>query len=124
MVAEIDRYSDKYVDHPQAPDRKAKIHAIVTDPAFFPPELHGIYSVERAQRLAKAPTRQASFTDTLAKLRDLEDEDGSRADEEEVEDEVVYEEEELEDETDYNVDYFDNGEDYGDHDDGDEGPVY
>ena len=37
---------------------------------------------------------------------------------------MVYDEEEFEDETDYNFSYFDNGEDYGDYDDGDEGPVY
>lgn len=98
-------------------------------------------------------TRQVSFTDTLAKLTELERDDEHTTtekgnnpqdgnddddDEDQDQDEVVYEEEELEDETDYNLNYFDNGEDHGDYDDGDgnkikgssllllclEGPVY
>lgn len=36
----------------------------------------------------------------------------------------MYDEEEFEDETDYNFSYFDNGEDGGDYDDREEGPVY
>jgi DNA-directed RNA polymerase III subunit RPC7 len=67
----------------------------------------------------------------LAKLKDLENVDDEKSEVKEGEDgddgnedEVVYEEEELEDETDYNLTYFDNGEEYGDYDDGDEGPVY
>jgi DNA-directed RNA polymerase III subunit RPC7 len=74
-----------------------------------------------------------SFGDALAKLRELErteaETKGNAAgsdeeDGQDNEDEVVYDEEEFEDETDYNFSYFDNGEDYGDYDDGDEGPVY
>lgn len=81
----------------------------------------------------KVSNTKASFTETLDKLRALErseavnngEGDGQGGDEDEgAEDEVVYEEEELEDETDYNFTYFDNGEEYGDYDDGDEGPVY
>jgi DNA-directed RNA polymerase III subunit RPC7 len=128
-LLEIDRYSDKYVSHLQAHDRRGKIHAIVTDLSFFPEELHTVYNAEKAQKMAKSQVvKQVSFTDTLAKLKDLEGDDGDEEEEgaevEEGEDEVVYEEEELEDETDYNVNYFDNGEEYGDYDDGDEGPIY
>lgn len=110
------------------------------DLSFFPEELHGVYSAEKAQRFARLSahrtqqeqTDQPSFRETLAKLTDLERHDHEEAeggkedgdDDDDGEDEVVYEEEELEDETDYNLTYFDNGEDYGDHDDGDEGPLY
>lgn len=148
-LIEIDRYSDKYVAHLRAQDKRGKIHAIVTDLSFFPEELHSAYNHEMAQRLhsrLKTQPKKATFLDTLAQLRELERADGAAEngggdegeggggggggrggdedDEEEDEDEAVYEEEELEDETDYNVSYFDNGEDGGDYDDGDEGPYY
>lgn len=132
---EIDRYSDKYVSHLKAQDKKGNIHAVVTDLAFFPDELHSIYNHEaalRAQAQTKAQPQKATFLDTLARLQALEQNDACAEGEEgddpkklhDVEDEPVYEEEELEDETDYNLSYFDNGEEYGDYDDGDEGPVY
>lgn len=132
----FERYSDKYMTDQLAGDCKGKILAIDTCLSFFPEELHSIYNVERAQRVAKklggmsSRTRLgATFDETLAKLRSLEHRDqeegkATSEGEEDNEDKVVYEEEELEDETDYNLNYFDNGEDYGDYDDGDDGPVY
>lgn len=124
-------------------DHKGRVLAINTCLSFFPEELHSVYNVEKAQKLARrcgAPSTKggggASFDETLAKLRSLEYRDqeeivittdgkGENQDnEEDDKDEVLYEEEELEDETDYNLNYFDNGEDYGDYDDGDEGPIY
>lgn len=101
--------------------------------SFFPEELQTVYDPEKAKKLASMPQAKASlsFGDALAKLRELEKNEaeakgpaGSDEEDGENEDEVVYDEEEFEDETDYNFSYFDNGEDYGDYDDGDEGPVY
>lgn len=154
-AVEIDRYSDKYVAHLQAQDESGKIHAIVTglprvrppsdalaDLSFFPEELHSVYNTSKARRHASSapPLHAFSFTDTLAKVRDLErgedggvevaageegaedeDGDGEKTRDGEEDDEAVFEEEDLEDETDYNLSYFDNGEEYGgaDYDDGD-----
>jgi len=113
---------------------------LIVDLRFFPEELHSVYSTthDRHSKTVKSTVKRATFDETLAKLRDFEkrdntsgsqvneDENGESADgvdgegeDENENDEAVYEEEELEDETDYNLNYFDNGEDYGDHDDGD-----
>lgn len=61
----------------------------------------------------------------IKKYEEIEKKEKPKEEKEEDEDEeLVYEEDEFEDETDYNQNYFDNGEEYGDYDDGDEGPVY
>lgn len=130
----LDRYADKYVTHLKAStttnNQRGRIHTIQTDLSFFPEELQNVYNPERASKSTKpGGPRQPSFLDTLAKLKDLERQDDekqppSKGDDEPDADQVVYEEEELEDETDYNLTYFDNGDDYGDYDDGDEGPIY
>lgn len=108
----------------------------ILDLRFFPEELHSVYystAHGRRPKTVNINVKRATFDETLARLNDLEkrdnrsgahvndeDENDENADEEdEEEDEAVYEEDELEDETDYNLNYFDNGEEYGDHDDGD-----
>jgi len=118
-------------------DERDRLNTLDIDLSFFPEELHSVYgSTSSSKKPARSTAdRKVTFTDTLARLQELESQEASRpktdkddeetanADEEEVE-----EEEELEDDTDYNLNYFDNGEDYGDYDGGGvgdgEGPVY
>ena len=102
--------------------------------SYFPEELHSVYDPEKAKKWAAANAANRSsgegksFGEALAKLKDLETKEATEgnatAEEEEEEEEFIYEEDEFEDETDYNLSYFDNGEDFGDRDDGDDGPVY
>jgi hypothetical protein len=106
------------------------------DLSYFPEELHNVYDQEKAKKwaAANANTRNngdgKSFGEALAKLKDLESKEATEGnaaaaeEDEEEEEEFIYEEDEFEDETDYNLSYFDNGEDFGDRDDGDDGPVY
>lgn len=112
----------------------ASCHLIwFADLSFFPEELHGVYDQDKAKKWAAShvSTRGSgdgkSFGDALAKLKDLESKEateGTGNEEDEEDEEVIYEEEEFEDETDYNLSYFDDGDDFGDRDDGDDGPVY
>ena len=136
----IDRYSDKYLSHViNSHDRRERLESMQTNLEFFPEELHVVYvpSTDFGSKNKKKSSASVSFKDTISHLDILaqkeesnNDENGKDEKEKEKEDlddgneNDEIENEEFEDETDYNLSYFDNGEEYGDHDDGNDEAVF
>lgn len=118
MHLDIERYSDKYLDDSKKPSSVSKIHAIETNVALFPEELHSVYHPERAQKVKKQIVPMGFNMLKFDDLQRIEEASEQLDDDKEPEEpeEEDYNEEELEDETDYNHSYFDPGDNYGDYD--------
>lgn len=135
---DIERYSDRYIKKSSKDFDKNRISSIQTDLSCIPSELYetrkvsnsfvGAASSTPTKRML-SETRKKSILENLEKKISL-DEDGDLEGEEDEKDEdendleEQEDEDDLEDDTDYNMSYFENGDDYGDADDGDDGPVY
>lgn len=144
---DIERYSDRYTTKCSQEFEINRISSFKTDLSCIPLELH-----EGRKPLIKGGTKRSLLEEKKKNVKDIFDclekkislqEEGEQNDEDGVNDgEEVLEdkedkrdseddnsesengEDDLEDDTDYNMSYFENGDDYGDADDGDDGPVY
>lgn len=126
---DIQRYSDKYTKNVMT--NQKKIQQLHTIPSIYPPELLSILN-PKAQKIQKVmfdssidiKKYEEMEVKEMAQKALIEKQKESQPEDDQDDEELVYDEDEFEEETDYNQSYFETGEDYGDYDDGDEGPVY
>lgn len=128
---DIERYSDRYIKKRSEDFDKNRISTIQTDLSCIPSELYENRKVSNSTPTKRilSETRKKSILESLEKKISLDEDVELEGEEDEKEDdendlEEQEDEDDLEDDTDYNMSYFENGDDYGDADDGDDGPVY